>query len=583
MLLSISRRSRRFVIALAAPVALLLAACDSRGGASGDGASGGGTIIIAVAADADFLMPALAQQLVSKGIIDQMFEPLALPPASLQTVGDQGYEPRLAKSWSWSADSLQIAFSLDPRARWHDGKPVTAEDVRYSVEVNKDPVVMSRQLAGLSMVDSVSVRDSLTPVLWFSARSPEQFFSVVNNLTVMPSHLLKDIPHDKLRESEYAQRPVGNGRYRLRRWVKGSLIELVADSTNFRGRPRVDRQIWSISPDPATLWARLVAEEADVVEILRGEAVQKVAESKTARLVPYQGFDFGFSMFNNMDPANRRRPHPILSDRGVRRALAMAVDRPTIVKNLFDTLAYVGIGPVVRAQWTADTTIGGLPYDTTGAKRLLDSLGWRDADGNGVREKGGRALAFGIIVPSSSATRRQAAILLQAAWKGIGADVSIEDMEFNTYVTRMEAGKFDVTMHALHPDPSPTDAAATFATPKPPAPWGTNYAAYSNTVVDAAFDSARVEFDAARSKALYHRAYTTIIEDAAAIFLYEPKMVAGIHKRIDPGVLPKAGWWLNLGDWTIAPDQRIARDRIPIGADIQAGRAAGPGDSATST
>jgi len=571
MLPFISRYSHRLVPAVAAPVALLLSACDSKGGAISQGASGGGTIIISSAADADFLMPALAQQLVSKGIIDQMFEPLALPPASLQTVGDQGYEPRLAKSWSWSPDSLQIAFSLDPRARWHDGKPVTAEDVRYSVEVNQDPVVLSRQLAGLSMIDSVTVRDSLTPVLWFKARSPEQFFSVINNLTVMPSHLLKDIPHDKLRESEYAQNPVGNGRYRLRRWVKGSLIELVADSTNFRGRPAVDRQIWKVSPDPTTLWAGLVAEESDVVEILRGEAVQKVAESKTARLVPYQGFDIGFAMFNMMDPANRKKPHPILSDRGVRRALAMAVNRPTLVKNVFDTLAYVGIGPVVRAQWTADTTIGGLPYDTTAAKQLLDSLGWRDTDGNGVREKGGRPLAFGIIVPSSSASRRQSAILLQAAWKGIGADVAIEDMEFNTYVTRMEAGKFDVTMHALHPDPSPTDAAATFSTPKPATSWGSNYAAYSNKVVDAAFDSARVEFDAARGKALYRRAYTTIIDDAVAIFLYEPKMVAGIHKRIDPGVIPKAGWWLNLGDWKIAPDQRLARDRIPLSASAEAG------------
>lgn len=582
MLLTSPRFPRTLVAGALAPLVLALTGCGSDGKSKDSSSVGGGTIIVAVAADADFLLPALAQQLVSKGIIDQLFEPLAMPPASLQTVGSEGYEPRLAKSWSWSPDSLQVTFALDPRARWQDGKPVTAEDVRFSVELVKDPVVLSRQAGGLALVDSVSVRDSLTAVVWFHGRSPEQFFSVVNNLTVMPAHLLKGIPHDKLRDSDFNQHPVGNGRYRLQRWVKGSLIELVADTTNFRGRPAVDRLIWSVSPDPTALWTRLVAGEADVVELLQGEAVQKVAESKVARLVPYPAFAFGFAMFNERDPANRARPHPILADRDVRRALAMAVDRPTFVKNVFDTLAHVGIGPVVRAQWTADTTIGGLPYDTIAATRLLDSLGWKDADGNGVREKGGRPLKFAILVPSSSRARRQMAILLQAAWKGIGADVSIDDMEFNTYVSRMEQGAFDVTMHALNPDPSPTDAAATFATPKPPAPWGTNYGAYSNPVVDAAFDSARVEFDAARSKALYRRAYTTIIDDAAAIFLFEPTMVAGIHKRIDPGVIPKAGWWINLGDWKIAPDQQIARDRIPIGVTLDAGSTAPSGDTASS-
>ncbi|HEX4931532.1 MAG TPA: ABC transporter substrate-binding protein, partial [Gemmatimonadaceae bacterium] len=365
MSFSAFRFARRFVPALLAPAALLLSACGSEKGAGGG--AGGGTIIVAVAADADFLLPAVIQQLVSKQVVDQLFEPLAAPPPSLQTVGDQGYEPRLAKRWSWSNDSLQIAFSLDPRAKWQDGKPVTAEDVKFSVELIKDPAVLSRQLGGLTLVDSVTVRDSLTPVFWFRSRSPEQFFAVVNNLTVMPAHLLKDIAHDQLRDSEYAQRPVGNGRYTLRRWVKGSLIELVADTTHFRGRPAVDRLIWSVSPDPTAMWARLVAEEADVVEMLRGDAVQKVAQSAVARLVPYQGFDFGFALFNTLDPANRRKPHPILADREVRRALAMAVDRRAIVQNVFDTLAYVGAGPFVRAQWTADTTIAALPYDTAGA------------------------------------------------------------------------------------------------------------------------------------------------------------------------------------------------------------------------
>lgn len=500
---------QHFRASIAVALVATVAACGPSESAT---EAGGGTVIVAVAADADVLLPTVIAGLVEKQVVDQLFEPLAAPPASMSTVGDAGFEPRLAEKWSWAPDSLSIAFSIDPRAKWHDGRPVRAEDVRYSAALIKDPVVASRQAGGLDLVDSVSVRDSLTAVVWFKRRSPEQFFSLVNGLPVVPAHLLADVPRDKLRESDFAQHPVGNGRFRFRRWVKGSLIELVADTTHFRGRPRIDRVIWSITPDPTAMWGRLVAEEVDLVEILRGDALAGVAKSTTARLVPYQGLDFGFALFNERDPANRARVHPLLGDVALRRALTLAVDRPAIVKNVFDTLAYLSIGPVTRAQWTADTAIAMPSHDLARAKAMLDSLGWTDHDGDGVREKNGRALAFSLLTPSSSAPRRQAAVLMQSQWKEVGAKVALEDMEFNTFVERISTGHFDVVMHGLHNDPSPSDLRSNFGTPPSPKDFASNYGGYSSKVVDAALDSAATEFDIARSKALYQRAYAQIIE-----------------------------------------------------------------------
>ncbi|MEP7384583.1 MAG: peptide ABC transporter substrate-binding protein [Gemmatimonadota bacterium] len=553
----------RYSAPIAVALSAFVVACGSNESAV---AAGGGTVIIAVAADADNLHPAVIEHLVEKQVVDQLFEPLAAPPASMNTVGDAGFEPRLAQRWSWAPDSLSIAFSLDPRAKWHDGVPVRAEDVRFSVELLKDAVVASRQASGLDGVDSATVRDSLTAVVWFKRRLPEQFFSLVYGLTVVPSHLLSGVPRNKMRESDFAQHPVGNGRFRFRRWVRGSLIELVADTANFRGRPSLDRVIWSVTPDPTAMWGRLVAEEVDVVEILRGEALAGVAKSSTTRLVPYQGLDFGLALFNQRDPSNRKRAHPLLGDAEVRRALTMAVDRRAIVKNVFDTLAYLSIGPVVRAQWTADTAIAMPTHDVAAANALLDSLGWIDHDGDGVRDKGGRALAFSLLTPSSSAPRRQAAVLMQAQWKEVGARVTLEDMEFNTFVERISSGHFDVVMHGLHNDPSPRDLRANFGTPPSSSDFASNYGGYSSPIVDAALDSAESEFSAVRSKALYQRAYARIIADAAAIFLYEPKMVAGINRRVETGALPAGGWWTTIAEWKIAPGAQIARDRIPLDA-----------------
>lgn len=575
---SLPLRSRRILAAAAA--ALSLAAC---GGERAGGDDGRGTVVIATGADAEVLLPTVVQQLVEKQVIDQLFEPLAAPPPSMNTVGDAGYEPRLASRWRWAPDSLAITFTLDPRARWHDGRAVTSRDVQFAVALLKDPAAGSPFGDTMANVDSVSTPDSLTAVVWFARRSPEQFFTLVYNLTVVPEHLLASVPRDKLAESEFARAPVGNGRFRFKRWEKGKVIELVADTANFRGRPSIDRVMWSVSPDPTAMWARLVNEEADVIEMLRGEPLAKVAASTTTRLVPYQGLDYGFVTFNTRAPSNRRQPHPILGDAAVRRALALGVDRQAVVKNVFDTLAYLGIGPVVRAQWTADTAIAIPAHDAAAAKALLDSLGWRDADGNGVREKGGRPLAFGLVVPTSSAPRRQASVLLQAQWKAIGADVKIEELEFNAVIERISAGRFDAMMNGSHASPSPADVRSMYGSDRTPEKQGGNFGGYASPVVDAALDSASHEFDAARARMLYRRAYAQIISDAAAIFLYEPRMVAGINNRIDPGVLSAAGWWTGLADWKVDPARRIARDRVPLGAPAPGTGEAGtmpPGDSA---
>lgn len=567
------RRARSCAARILTAAALAaLTACGGREGAKP--AEGRGTIIVGVAGEADFLLPAVVGQLIGKQIFDQLYDPLAVPPPSLQTVGDAGFEPRLARSWTWSSDSLSVAFAIDPRARWHDGVPVRSHDVQFSASLIKDPVVISNLASGLADVDSVTAPDSLTAVVWFARHTPEQFFQLVNNLTVMPKHLLDSIPRDKLRESEAARNPVGNGRFRFRSWTRGSRIELVADTANYRGRPGVDRVVWSVSPDPTSLWARLVAEEIDLVEVLAGEPLQKVIASSTVRPVPYKSLDYVYLTFNlraNHDP---KRPHPIVGDARVRRALALGTDRTAIVRNIFDTLAYVGNGPFVRAQWTADSTVESTRFDRSAATALLDSLGWRDVNGDGIRERNGRPLALTLIYPSSSSARSRAAQLVQAQWKEIGVDLALRAIEINTFSAERTAGAFDVSFDGAHADPSPAEIRQTWVTRGHEGAGATNYGGYSNPAVDALVDSALVTFDTDRSRTLYRRLYERINGDVPAIWMYEPRLVAGVNRRIDIGTWRNDGWWMNLADWTIPADKRLPRDLAPLSAELPVGDSA---------
>lgn len=521
-------------------------------------------MVISTAADADFLLPPLVDGAVSKQVTDLVFDRLAEIGDELNTVGDEGFRPRLAERWEWSADSLSIAFHLDPDARWHDGVPVRAGDVAFSHAFHRDPAVASPTASLLRSVDSVSVRDSLTAVVHFAARAPEQFFTIAHQLHVLPAHLLRDADRAQIRSNPFVRNPVGSGRFRFARWVPGQVVEIVADTGNYRGRPGLDRVMWNIAPDPSAAMTRLFAGEADLYEVLRPESIVELQKHDHLKVVPYPSLAYGLLLFNMRDPAQPRRPHPLLGDVRMRRALSMAVDRERMVRNVFDSLATVGKGPFAAALSTADSTIRQIPFDLEGAKRLLDSLGWRDANGDGVRERSGRRLEFTILVPSSSRPRVRLAVLLQEQLAQAGVRVNLEELEFVPFLERQRAKRFDAAMVAYNSDPSPSGIRQMWGTPRAGEAEGGNGGSYSNPVADALVDSALSTMDFATEKAYFRRAYQTIVDDAPAIWLYNPKLAAGMHKRIQPKGMRADGWHVNIADWTIPADQRIARDRIGL-------------------
>src|SRR5688500_7680307 len=127
-------------------------------------------------------------------VFDQIFDRLAEIGDSLNVVGDAGFKPRLARRWTWARDSLSIAFTIDSTARWHDGRPVRAEDVRFTFELYTDPTTGAHLAPSLGNIDSVSVTDSLTAVFWFKRRATQQFFDATYHMKVLPRHLLADAP-----------------------------------------------------------------------------------------------------------------------------------------------------------------------------------------------------------------------------------------------------------------------------------------------------------------------------------------------------------------------------------------------------
>lgn len=513
------------------------------------GATRDRVLTISTPADADALLPLFVQSTQGKQVVDLVFDHLARPSGTVETVGDGAFRPQLARRWSWSSDSLSIVFQIDAKARWHDGTPVRASDVRFSHALFTDKAVASPLASAFDNIDSVTVADSLTAVVWWSSRSPEQFFQFVYNLAIMPEHLLRDTPRASLAASPIARHPIGSGRYRFEQWTPRSQLVLAADTANYRGSPSFSRVIWVVAPDPTAAGMRVVAGEADVLEQLRDDVYDQAAQSTTLRTVEYGSYDYAYMLFNHERAvAGTSR---LFLDRALRVALTKAIDRPAVVQNTLGPLGRVALGPMTRAEASVDTTMPQLSFDRTAATQLLDSLGWTVSNTDSVRRRAGKPLAFEILVPSSSSTRRRMGVLLQEQLRAVGVSATVSAVEPGVFFARLEKGEFDVALNMWRAVPGPGSLREVWGSLRA-GQKGPNFGRYSNATFDALVDSASRSYDARQRTALLRRAHRVIVDDAAAVWLYEPRNVAAVRRDIEPVGMRADAWWAELPDWKVS-------------------------------
>ena len=240
----------------------------------------------------------------------------------------------------------------------------------------------------------------------------------------------------------------------------------------------------------------------------------------------------------------------------------MAIDRRAMLTNAFGKFGIPSYGPFPHSLSVADTTLPQLPYDTVKAKALLDSAGWT-VGADGVRAKNGQRLEFTITTPSSSQSRKQYAVLLQEAFKKVGANVKVEVTDFAAFMARNQDRSFDTILLTFNPDPTISGFKQSWSSAALGKD-GANYTSYVNPAVDALLDSATYTFDPARTRSYARRAFEIIIEDAPGIWLYEPPTVAGIHKRIHTTTMRADGYWSGMADWWIPASERLPRDQIGL-------------------
>lgn len=541
---------------------LALTACGGHD-ASSNASANGGTVIVAAPGDPETIFPPHVVNQVGAAIRDQVYDRLADLGDSLNTIGDAGFTPHLADRWEWSRDSLSVTFHLDPRARWHDGQPVRSNDVKFSYKTFVDPDVGASVASEIGVVDSVTTPDSLTAVAWFKKRQPERFYNFVYQVYIMPEHVFKDVPPKQLRTSDLTRKGIGSGRFRLAKWDPGQRVEIIADTANYRGRPKLDRVVWAVAPDAGAALAMLLGGQADFLEFVPPDQKHLIDSSKTVRAEVSHQLQYAFMGFNQVDPKDPSRPHPILGDVRVRRALSMALDRTGMAKNVLNSSAFTSHGPFPSALPFADTTLPLLPYNVNAAKALLDSAGWREPSPGATRVRAGQPLRFSLLVPVTSRPRMAYGVLIQEQLKNVGAEVNLEPLAGNVVGDRTMKHSFDAALLAQQTDPSPSGYKQQWSAAAIP-PNGQNWVSYRNPAYNALLDSATNAPDATKMRAFMRRAFQLQIADAPAVWLYDIPSVAAVQKRIQTAPFRPDGWSVHLAEWSIPPNERIARDRVGL-------------------
>jgi peptide/nickel transport system substrate-binding protein len=354
------------------------------------------------------------------------------------------------------------------------------------------------------------------------------------------------MPPEEVGRSSFVTQPVGSGPYRLVRNVPGQFVELAANQSFFLGKPDIQRVILRIAADPDARINLLLSGEGDALDnvIPPLDNLRRIGADSSIRLIPVPSPVVGFLLFNHRDPSDSSRPHPILSDLRVRRAITLALDRASLVRVVFGSYGEVPYGPVSPLLWIRHGAPRPARQNLAEARRLLAAAGWRDSDGDGTLDRGGQPLALRLALPNTSAVRRQLSLLVQEQLRQLGIRLEINQLDFPVWIERRTAGKFDIDFASTSEDPSPSGLSQGWS-----CNGGTNVGRYCNPRVDSLIEHAVL---ARRDPATaWHQVLEQIEADAPATFLYAPTFVYAVKRRFHNVTIMPASSWMQLREWSV--------------------------------
>lgn len=463
------------------------------------------------------------------------------------------WKPLLAERWEVSPDGKTFTFHLDPRARFSDGKPVTADDVTFTIETILNTEIDCSNLrsyyADLERCEKVD--DRTVRFVWkkpyFKSLEVSGAFA-----PVLPKHVYAFKAPKEF--NDINDRLVGSGPYKFDRWVTGQEILLVRNENYWRDAPAIDRIVYRF----------ILEDQAAVQAFLSGELDElAVAPEWWVKLSKRPEAGEAFKMYRYVAPGNGymyiawNNARPVFSDKRVRRALTHLIDREKLLEHIFEGIGKVVTGPFWNEGPQYDSSVEPWAYDKKEALRLLREAGWEDRNGDGWLENAeGKRLQFELSTTATNPVARDVVRLLEPEFKSVGIDMAARFTEWSVFVTKLDNRDYDAIMlgwtGSVEGDPFQIWHSSQIEGQ------GSNHVGFSSAEADRLIEEARAELDPEKRNALYHQFHRIVHEEQPYTFLRSGESLRLISARMEGVRVHKLG--LDNRDWWIKGHEPKAKE-----------------------
>jgi peptide/nickel transport system substrate-binding protein len=463
-------------------------------------------------------------------------------------------QPDLVDSWEVSSDGLVYTFRLRPNARWHDNRPVTAEDVLYTIKLLQDPAFPGLQdVAALWRTVKAEEVNSLTVQLTLpEPYTPFLQYVATGNFGVLPHHVLGDVKAADLPTLPFNRKPIGSGPFQVEQFGSGETGQpqhmlLSAFPSYYGQQPYIAKVDFKFYPDYPSMLAAFRAGEIQGINKVPADQLSSVRDTPSLNL--YTGPVAGYTMIflNQGDPAL-----PFFQDQNVRQALLLSLDRRQIIEEVLHGQGLIADSPLIPGTWAYADDLPPVVPNRDRARQLLNEAGWRyqvpkppvreegvivsipptpvlgPAD-TPIRVKDGTPISF-TLYTNNNPLQVALAQAVAKQWLEIGVQASVVPVQTglrNNYLDprTYQAALIDVQLPS-DPDPYP------FWHETQADPPGQNYSQFRDRDMSEVLEQARRTNDQAQRASLYHKFQEMFREKTPGILLYYPVYNYAISEKV---------------------------------------------------